>query len=368
MIQGVSVMADNENEAQGEYEEEELREEALKAVSDIELPKGDSIDDDDAERFASAIIKRAASLKAVKIDRDRFLRVELAKYCPEVDSGVAIAQSPIAAGVNPQVLDRIAADAIDLEVKKCAGLSFLAGIPGGIAMAGTVPADLAQYFAHVMRVEQKLAYLYGWSSFLNEDDEVDDETVMHLIVLMGVMLQVGGAANAITKFASQTAKVGVQKTIQKQALTKTIWYNPMKAVLRSIGVQMNKELLSKTVSKAVPVIGGAVSAGLTYASFKPGAERLRKYLRSLPLSGIDSSEPDGASKNIVDDALDAAAPIVEGAGAAIASAGKQAGSVISDGAKAAGGAVQEGARAAGEGIGNAVRGIGGFLGSIGKNK
>ena len=356
-------MAKNENDAQCEYEEAELREEALKAVNDIELPKGESIDDDEAEKLASAIIKRAASLKAVKIDRDRFLRVELAKYCPEVDSEVAIAQSPIVAGVSPQVLDRIAVDAIDLEVKKCAGLSFLAGIPGGVAMVGTVPADLAQYFAHVMRVEQKLAYLYGWSSFLDENDEVDDETVMHLIVLMGVMLQVGGAANTITKFASQTAKIGAQKTIQKQALTKTIWYTPMKAVLRSIGVQMNKEIFAKTVSKAVPVIGGVVSGGLTYASFKPGAERLRKYLRSLPLSGIDPSEPDGATTNIVEDAINAAAPVVEGASAAIASAGKHAGSALSDGTKVAGGVVQDGARAASEGIGNAVRGVGSLLGS-----
>ena len=59
-------------------------------------------------------------------------------------------------------------------------------------MVGTIPADLAQYFGHVMRVEQKLAYLYGWQSFLNEDDEVDDETVTRLVVLMGVMLEVGG--------------------------------------------------------------------------------------------------------------------------------------------------------------------------------
>lgn len=231
-------MAKNENDAQCEYEEAELREEALKAVNDIELPKGESIDDDEAEKLASAIIKRAASLKAVKIDRDRFLRVELAKYCPEVDSEVAIAQSPIVAGVSPQVLDRIAADAIDLEVKKCAGLSFLAGIPGGV-----------------------------------------------------------------------------------------------------------------------------VSGGLTYASFKPGAERLRKYLRSLPLSGIDPSEPDGASINIVEGAINAAAPVVEGASAAIASAGKHAGSALSDGAKVAGGVVQDGARAASEGIGSAVRGVGSLLGS-----
>lgn len=246
-------------------------------------------DEQEAEAFAAAIMKRAASLKVVKIDRKAFLKSEIKKRFPRVDANRAVATSPIEAGVSPTDLDALALDVIDFETKKCAGLSFLAGIPGGIAMVGTVPADLVQYFAHVMRVEQKLAYLYGWQTFLNEDDEVDDETLMKLVVLMGVMLQVGGAANAITKFAAETARKGVERTIQKQALTKTIWYNPMKQVLRLLGVKMTKETFAKTAGKVVPVIGGAVSGGMTYASFKPSAERLRRYLRSLPTSGIDES-------------------------------------------------------------------------------
>lgn len=247
----------------------------------------------DAEQFAYEIMKRAASLKVVKIDRGEFLRTTLKKYCPEVDASAAVEASPIKAGVAPRDLDEIALNVIDFETKKCAGLSFLAGIPGGVALAGTVPADLAQYFAHVMRVEQKLAYLYGWQTFLNPEDEVDDETLMKLIVLMGIMLEVGGVANSVTKFATDVAQKSIAKTIERQALTKTFFYTPMKKVLRVLGVNLTKQTFAKGVSKVVPVVGGVVSGGLTYASFKPGAERLRRYLRELPTSGIDlEANPD----------------------------------------------------------------------------
>lgn len=241
----------------------------------------------DAEQFAYEIMKRAASLKVVKIDRGEFLRTTIKKRCPEVDATLAVASTPIEAGVTPRDLDQIAIDVIEFETKKCAGLSFLAGIPGGVALAGTVPADLAQYFAHVMRVEQKLAYLYGWQTFLSPEDEVDDETLMKLIVLMGVMLEVGGVANSVTKFATDVAQKSIARTIERQTLTKTFFYTPMKKVLRVLGVNLTKQTFAKGVSKVVPVVGGVVSGGLTYASFKPGAERLRRYLRELPTSGID---------------------------------------------------------------------------------
>ena len=247
----------------------------------------------DAEQFAYEIMKRAASLKVVKIDRGEFLCTTIKRHCPEVDAALAVASSPIEAGVTPCDLDQIALDVIEFETKKCASLSFLAGIPGGVALAGTVPADLAQYFAHVMRVEQKLAYLYGWESFLSPEDEVDDETLMKLIVLMGVMLEVGGVANSVTKFATDVAQKSIARTIERQALTKTFFYTPMKKVLRVLGVNLTKQTFAKGVSKVVPVVGGVVSGGLTYASFKPGAERLRRYLRELPTSGIDiEASPD----------------------------------------------------------------------------
>ena len=286
-------------QSEGDYmsADEELTKEPIKEVTP-EVVEGSehevlTSDEQDAEQFAYEIMKRAASLKVVKIDRGEFLRTTLKKYCPEVDASMAVETSPIEAGVAPRDLDEIALNVIDFETKKCAGLSFLAGIPGGVALAGTVPADLAQYFAHVMRVEQKLAYLYGWQTFLNPEDEVDDETLMKLIVLMGIMLEVGGVANSVTKFATDVAQKSIAKTIERQALTKTFFYTPMKKVLRVLGVNLTKQTFAKGVSKVVPVVGGVVSGGLTYASFKPGAERLRRYLRELPTSGIDlDANPD----------------------------------------------------------------------------
>lgn len=346
-------------QSEGDYmsADEELTKEPIKEVT-TEVVEGSehevlTSDEQDAEQFAYEIMKRAASLKVVKIDRGEFLRTTLKKYCPEVDASMAVETSPIEAGVAPRDLDEFALNVIDFETKKCAGLSFLAGIPGGVALAGTVPADLAQYFAHVMRVEQKLAYLYGWQTFLNPEDEVDDETLMKLIVLMGIMLEVGGVANSVTKFAADVAQKSIAKTIERQALTKTFFYTPMKKVLRVLGVNLTKQTFAKGVSKVVPVVGGVVSGGLTYASFKPGAERLRRYLRELPTSGIDlDANPDiivireqaraeeralamGQAKVVAAEAADAAG---KAAAEAADAAGKMAAGAAEAASKAAAGA------------------------------
>lgn len=328
--------------------------------------------DADAEEFAAKIMARAAGLTGVRIDRDSFLRTELRKRCPEVDADYAVETTPLGAGASPADIDAIATAVIDFETQKCAALSFLAGIPGGVAMAGTVPADLAQYFAHVMRVEQKLAYLYGWQSFLNDADEVDDETVAQLVALMGVMLGVGEVANSITRFAASAAQRSVAKHVERQALTKTFFYTPMKKVLRFLGINMTKQTFAKGVSKVVPVIGGVISGGVTYASFKPGAERLRRYLRSLPLSGIDErAYPDIAAMRAdlrdkeraeaLERAKETALSAAKAAGGTLASGTAAAGSVVAGAATAAGAAATETAQNVGKAAGEA---FGTLLGSL----
>ena len=319
--------------------------------------------DEEMEEFVSKIMARAASLTGVKIDRGVFLRTELKKHCPEIDANLAVETTPLEAGVSPADIDSLALEVIDYETKKCAAISFLAGIPGGVAMAGTIPADLAQYFGHVMRVEQKLAYLYGWQSFLNEDDEVDDETVTRLIVLMGVMLEVGGVANSITKFAATAAQQSVAKQIQRQALTKTFFYNPMKKVLHFLGVNLTKQTFAKGASKIVPIVGGFVSGGITYASFRPGAERLRRYLRSLPLSGIDEQTyPDVAAiradlrkkerAEAIDQAKEVGAAALKATGDNVASGASTAVTAVADVAGNAGVVAADAARAAGDMFGS----------------
>lgn len=243
------------------------------------------------EEWAYKILRRAATLKGVTIDRETFLRTELSKKCPPDVVEDAIATNTQSAGVSLEIMDELADAAISLETRKVSGLSALAGLPGGLAMFGTIPADIVQYFAHSLRIEQKLAYLYGWESFLNEDDEVDDETMYRLILFLGVMMQVGSVNVSLTKFAAQTAKVGVAKTIQKQALTKTFWYVPLKKVLRVVGVNVTKKSFAEVVAKGVPVVGGVVSGGLTYATFHPSAISLKKHLRTLPqATGVTLSE------------------------------------------------------------------------------
>lgn len=35
-------------------------------------------------------------------------------------------------------------------------------MPGGFAMAATIPVDIAQYYGYMLRATQKLLYLYGF--------------------------------------------------------------------------------------------------------------------------------------------------------------------------------------------------------------
>jgi hypothetical protein len=251
----------------------------------------------DEEAFAYKIVRRAAKLKGVRIERDVFLRTELIKHCPSSVVDAAVETTTQQAGVSMEVMDALAESSIDLETKKVAGLSALAGIPGGLAVFGTIPADLVNYFAHVLRIEQKLAYIYGWPSFLDDDDEIDDETMYKLILFLGVVLQVGGINVSLTNFAARTAAVGIAKSIEKQALTKTFWYPILKKVMAVLGVKVTKKSFANVVAKGVPLLGGAISGGITWATYRPGAESLKNHLRLLPQATggvVDEAELEAA--------------------------------------------------------------------------
>ena len=44
--------------------------------------------------------------------------------------------------IDVGLIDRIAREVIDYEAKKSTAFSFAAGLPGGVAMVGTIPADI----------------------------------------------------------------------------------------------------------------------------------------------------------------------------------------------------------------------------------
>ena len=58
---------------------------------------------------------------------------------------------------------------------------------------------------------QKLAYLYGWQTFFEECDDVDDETLYEMAVLLGVMMGVGSANSMLTVIAKKRPRGGREK-------------------------------------------------------------------------------------------------------------------------------------------------------------
>ena len=244
----------------------------------------------EASVYAVFFLKKLVRIRGVRISREDFLRQELRKlHLSDAEIECAIASNPLSAGVSRKLLDKLANDAISFETKKSTALSFAAGIPGGFAMLGTVPADLAQYYVHSLRIMQKLAYLYGWKEFLTDLDDIDDETIAQMGLFFGVMLGVAGAAESMRDFARMIVAPAIEKRVARKALMKTTWYPVVMKSLRVIGVSVTKQSMAKTMSKILPLIGGVISGGMTFVALHTQATRLKQHLRQLPPPGLDAS-------------------------------------------------------------------------------
>ncbi|MGW2299931.1 hypothetical protein [Streptomyces sp. NPDC001809] len=232
----------------------------------------------------SVVLASAANLPGVRINREAYLRKALARYCSEDDIRRAIEETPAAAGIPLDVLDKAANDSIGYETAKASALSAAAGLPGFIALPATVPADLAQYFGHMLRIAQKLAYLYSWPDLFSGDgDGIDDATKGVLTLFFGVMFGTQSANTAVGQVAAAMSKE-VAKKLPQKALTQGVVYPVVKKVASYLGVQMTKQTFAKTVSKAIPVVGAVVSGGLTFATYRPMAKRLKNHLAGLELT------------------------------------------------------------------------------------
>ena len=306
----------------------------------------------EVEQRALDFLAKVVRVPGVRINREEFLRQELRKLHMGDDAiARAIDSNPLLAGVSLTEIDKLAEEAISYETNKSAAISFVAGIPGGFAMLGTIPADLMQYYAHALRIMQKLAYLYGWRELLTDMDEVDDETIGVLAMFFGVMLGVGGAAQSLTAFARSVAMPAFQKQLTKQALTKTSWYPVMKQCLRFIGINLTKKSFAQGVSKVIPIIGGVVSGGMTFVSLQSQSTRLKGHLRELPPPGVDAE----VWKQSVSDATpdDQEPGVLDNAQQALESTTK----AVTSGAKTAAIGIADGAMTAASGIADGVKGI-----------
>lgn len=145
-------------------------------------------------------------------------------------------------------------------------------------MIETIPADLAQFYGHVLVSAQKLGYIYGWPDLLDENQNVTEGTRNVLTFFVGVMFGTQTTTKAITEISKNTA-VQITKRLPQKALTKTTYYPVVKELGKWIGLKVTKDTFSKGVGKVIPILEGVISGGITYASFNSMSKKLHKHLQ-----------------------------------------------------------------------------------------
>ena len=228
------------------------------------------------------VIETAIKLPGGKVNRDGFLSSTFEKADQNLREKI-LQVGPVEAGVSSEELMKLASKLVISRTLTSTAASVAAGIPGGAAMAATIPADTIQFFGIALRLAQEIAYLYGEED-LWSDGNLQEEKVMNTIIIYcGVMFGAGGAAATLRVLSSQLGKQALKK-IPQMALTKTFYYPIIKSIAKFFGVRMTKGIFGKAVSKAVPVVGGVVSGGITFFSLKPMGFRLVRTLDEAKFS------------------------------------------------------------------------------------
>lgn len=247
------------------------------------------------------IIIISLKIPGICIDREQFLRSELMKDFPAEVIDDAVEFNPAHAGITPDEIEKYADEVIKFERNCVTGISAALSTPGGVAMAATIPADIAQYYGYMMRAAQKLLYLYGFPQIdvTEKGKKFDTETLNILTLCLGVMYGVAGANNAL-KAVAKALGSGVQKQLMKKALTKGTIYPVVKNIAKWFGVRMTKEVFAGFFKHAIPVIGGVIGGGLTYISFKPCCDKLKLSLQDTLLSNPNSETAEDEGAIIID--------------------------------------------------------------------
>ena len=197
-------------------------------------------------------------------------------------------------------LMKIAKALVDKRTLTSTGASFLAGLPGGWTIAATIPADILQFYAVALRLAQEIAYLFGEQDLWEENTLSEERVSNQLILYCGVMFGVSAAEATIRVVSSQLGKQAL-KQLPRQALTKTFIYPVIKSICKVLGVHMTKNVFAKGVSKIVPVVGGVVAGGMTYATMRPMGMRMVKAPDAAKFDyTADEFEADWQTVNSVD--------------------------------------------------------------------
>jgi uncharacterized membrane protein len=251
------------------------------------IPEGSNRNKDDGEESTwNNILLYVARMPGVKVDRETYLRSILSKYYAEDQVNQAIAERPSRAGIPTAAITRFAKKSIAWHRTGVSAVAFIVGLPGPILLPVTVPADLGQFFFHVVVIAQKLAYLYGWPDFHDADkskEDIDDNTAHILTIFVGVMLGAQVATTGLEELGKAFA-TQVGKRVPQMALTKSIIFQLSKQVAKWIGIKLTKDTFAKALAKMIPFVSAFIGGSITWWSFSVMSKRLRLHLEEMALA------------------------------------------------------------------------------------
>lgn len=228
--------------------------------------------ENDSNVFLENILLPLLSMPMVKVNREEFL-VKTFKKCPQNKLNLLISEGPVKSGIYSQKeLKKIAESLSSKRKLQTTTASFVAGLPGGVAAAATIPADTLQFFAVSLRLAQELSYLYGRDDFW-KDSQITDKAKTELLLYLGTMFGVGGAASTMRYIAKPMGEK-IAKNIMQKSLNKTVWYPILKKLGSYIGVKVTKDSVSKSVAKVVPIVGGVIAGSMSYFTMGAMIDRL----------------------------------------------------------------------------------------------
>lgn len=219
-------------------------------------------------------IGAVAKLPIVRVDREAFLR----KHFGESEHLEVILERGPQAVYDTESLRAKASTLVKNSAAKTSAASFASGLVANPVVA--IPAgsaDVVQFFGFAINLSQQIAYLFGEDELFDDGGELSEAAQIRVIAYLGAMFGAAGAA-ALVSSTSKTAGAALGKKVAAQALTKTTWYPLVKKVGAAIGVKVTKKTVEKSITKFVPLAGGAVSGALTYATFRPMGHRLADTL------------------------------------------------------------------------------------------
>lgn len=226
------------------------------------------------ESVALNVINESLKLPFIKVDRSDFLTKT---FSNKIDDMPKLFKEGPQAFFSKEELDRIASNVINSNVLQSSSISFASGLPGGVAIAATIPADMAQFYGYSLKLAQEISYVYGYQNIWTNQDELTEDAKNTLILYLGIMFGVSSAGSTIRILSNKLALQAL-KQLPNKTLTKHLYFTILKKVLAIFGTKLTKATFAKGVSKVIPVVGGVLSGSMNYLSLKPMANKLKDEL------------------------------------------------------------------------------------------